>query len=112
MTSSSDWQVRPPLLQGHDERVDGGHAMSPGRAYRLWRLAGLQVPRKEAVSVWPRRDRGRRQGGSPNSPAPPRRALKPAAPTTSAFATPGARRTIADHPGVTTATAMVRTALL
>jgi putative transposase len=23
-----------------------GHAMSPGRAYRLWRLAKLQVPRK------------------------------------------------------------------
>jgi putative transposase len=24
----------------------GGHAMSPGRAHRLWRSAGLQVPRK------------------------------------------------------------------
>ena len=23
-----------------------GHRMSPGRAYRLWRAAGLQVPRK------------------------------------------------------------------
>jgi putative transposase len=23
-----------------------GHRMSPGRAYRLWRMAGLQVPRK------------------------------------------------------------------
>ena len=23
-----------------------GHPMSPGRAYRLWRLGGLQVPRK------------------------------------------------------------------
>jgi putative transposase len=23
-----------------------GHRMSPGRAYRLWRTAGLQVPRK------------------------------------------------------------------
>jgi putative transposase len=26
--------------------VRDGHAMSPGRAYRLWRLAKLQVPRK------------------------------------------------------------------
>jgi putative transposase len=25
-----------------------GHAMSPGRAYRLWRLAGLQIPRKRS----------------------------------------------------------------
>ncbi len=29
------------IFLGHD-----GHAMSPGRAYRLWRLAKLQVPRK------------------------------------------------------------------
>ncbi len=33
-----------------------GHAMSAGRAYRLWRLARLQVPRKRGVTsvkvVW------------------------------------------------------------
>jgi hypothetical protein len=30
-----------------------GHRMSPGRAHRLWRAAGLQVPRK-----WPQMQRG------------------------------------------------------
>jgi putative transposase len=35
-----------------------GHAMSPGRAWRLWHLAGLQVPRKRprkrVGTAWPR----------------------------------------------------------
>ncbi len=38
-----------------------GHAMSPGRAYRLWRLAKLQVPRKRGRKAWQRRDLGRRR---------------------------------------------------
>ena len=28
-----------------------GHAMSTDRAYRLWRIAGLQLPRKRRVGV-------------------------------------------------------------
>jgi len=39
-----------------------GHAMSAGRAYRLWRLAGLQVPRK--------RDRKRVASSRPRPQAP------------------------------------------
>lgn len=44
-----------------------GHAMSPGRAYRLWRRAGLQVPRKRprrriaAVRPRPQTPRGPNQ---------------------------------------------------
>ncbi len=44
-----------------------GHAMSPGRAYRLWRRAGLQVPRKRprkriaAVRPRPQAPRGPNQ---------------------------------------------------
>ena len=39
-----------------------GHAMSPGRAYRLWRLSKLQVPRK--------RGRKRLAASRPRLPAP------------------------------------------
>ena len=42
-----------------------GHRMSPGRAYRLWRTAGLQVPRKrprKRVAGAPGRARRRRRG--------------------------------------------------
>lgn len=39
-----------------------GHVMSPGRAYRLWRKAGLQVPRK--------RPRRRVSGARPRPQAP------------------------------------------
>ena len=39
-----------------------GHAMSAGRAYRLWRAAGLQVPRK--------RPRRRVASGRPRPQAP------------------------------------------
>jgi putative transposase len=39
----------------------GGYSMSPGRAYRLWRAAGLQLPRKRprkrAAAARPRRKR-------------------------------------------------------
>jgi putative transposase len=36
-----------------------GHSMGMERAHRLWRQAGLQVPRSARVGKSPRRDRGR-----------------------------------------------------
>jgi hypothetical protein len=42
-----------------------GHRMSPGRAHRLWRAAGLQVPRKPPRKrVAAARGRKRRAGGT------------------------------------------------
>jgi hypothetical protein len=42
------------ILLGRD-----GHRMSPGRAYRLWPAAGLQVPRKRPRNSWWPHARGR-----------------------------------------------------